>query len=668
MSGFFEEVKRRKVYRVAVAYVIAAGGIIQLGSAAFPAWELPNWALRLVIVLLLVGFPIALILAWAFDVTPQGIQATPEVAVPRTHRRRNVIMLAATGVILSAIAGFFLLPRISSAHKIDKSIAVLPFENLSDDKENAYFADGIQDDVLTNLSKIGDLKVISRTSVMPYRGKASNVREIGKALGVGAVLEGSVRRVGNRVRVNVQLICADTDEHLWAEDYDRDLTDVFAIQTDLAQKIADALQAKLSPGEKSQMERKPTENGEAYLAFVQAHNLSCAFEDFDKLKQSEQLFERAIDLDPNFALAIARYSQLESWIVHTFDPTAARREKARTLAERALQLQPDLPEAHLARGVSYYYGDNNYDAALREFEIAQRGLPNESEIYLYSGAIQRRQGKWAESTANLEKAVSLNPKDAWPLQNLTDNYAMQRNYEKANKTIDRALALDPTAVGPLEVKSKLAIFEKGDFSVAEKAFDALKSVPMSKEQKLEITGSQIDVFLLERKYQEALQAAESVPDDEIAAFLPHVWSKYFYIGFARKALGDEPGARAAFLKAKTAAEEQVKRSPDVEKPHIQLAKVLAFLGERDAALAEAQRAAELLPESKDAFGGPEVMEDVAQVYAILGEKDRAIEVLNGLLSRPSAMTVEILKVNPIWDPLRNDPRFQALIDKYGAKA
>jgi TolB-like protein/Flp pilus assembly protein TadD len=667
MSGFFEEVKRRKVYRVAVAYVIAAGGIIQLGSAAFPAWELPNWALRLVIVLLLVGFPIALILAWAFDVTPQGIRATPDVAVPRTRRRRNVIMLVATGVIVSAIAGFFLLPRISSARKIDKSIAVLPFENLSDDKENAYFADGIQDDVLTNLSKIGDLKVISRTSVMPYRGKASNVREIGKALGVGAILEGSVRRVGNRVRVNVQLICADTDEHLWAEDYDRELTDVFAIQTDLAQKIAEALQAKLSPGEKSQMERKPTENGEAYLAFVQAHNLSCAFEDFDKLKQSEQLFERAIDLDPNFALAIARYSELESWIVHTFDPTAARREKARTLAERALQLQPDLPEAHLARGVSCYYGDNNYDAALKEFEIAQRGLPNESEIYLYIGAIQRRQGKWAESTANLEKAVSLNPKDAWPLQNLTDNYAMQRNYEMANKTIDRALALDPTAVGPLAVKSRLAIFEKGDFSVAEKAFDALKSVPMSKEQKLEITGSQIDVFLLERKYQEALQAAESVPDDEIAAFLPHVWSKYFYIGFARKALRDEAGARAAFLKAKTAAEEQVKRSPDVEKPHIQLAKVLAFLGERDAALAEAQQAAELLPESKDALGGPEVMEGVAQVYAILGEKDRAIEVLNGLLSRPSAMTVQALRVNPIWDPLRSDPRFQALIDKYGAK-
>src|SRR5207302_1503243 len=294
MSGFFEEVKRRKVYRVAAAYIIAAGGIIQLSSAAFPAWESPNWALRLVIVLLLIGFPIALILAWAFDVTPQGIRATPSVAAPRTYRRRNVIMLVVTGVIVSAIAGFFLLPRISSARKIDKSIAVLPFENLSDEKENAYFADGIQDDVLTNLSKIGDLKVISRTSVMPYRGKTSNIREIGKALGVASILEGSVRRAGNRVRVNVQLIDATTDKHIWANDYDRDLTDVFAIQTDLAHEIANALQAKLSDTEKARMERKPTENGEAYLAFVQAQNLGCAVEDFDKLKQSEQLYERAI--------------------------------------------------------------------------------------------------------------------------------------------------------------------------------------------------------------------------------------------------------------------------------------------------------------------------------------------------------------------------------------
>ena len=667
MSGFFEEVKRRKVYRVAAAYVIAGGGIIQLASAAFPAWELPNWTLRLVIVTLLIGFPIALILAWAFDVTAQGIKTTP-TALPGTHRRRNVIILVATGVIVSAVAGFFLLPR-ASAHKIDKSIAVLPFENLSDDKENAYFADGIQDDVLTNLSKIGDLKVISRTSVMAYRGQTPNIREIGKALGVSSILEGSVRRIGNRVRVNVQLINASNDEHMWAEDYDRDLTDVFAIQTDLAQKIVGELQAKLSPTEKALMERKPTENGEAYLAFVQAHDLQCAVEDTGKLKQSEQLYARAIELDPKFALALARYSQLQSWLFHTVEPTRERRQKARTLAEQALQLQPDLPEAHLAMGLSYYYGDNNYDAAQKEFEIARRGLPNESEVYLALAAIQRRQGKWAESTANFEKAASLNPKESWPLQNLAFNYEMLRNFDAANKTIDRGLEVDPGGLGLWEMKSKLAIAEKGDLSVSEKAFQAVKSMPMNNEQKLRIAGSRANVFLLERKYQEGLREAESLPDDVLhAAFEQHLSDKYYLIGFARKALQDNAGARAAFLKAKDLLEAQLKQSPDSADMHIQLAKVLAYLGEKDAALAETRRATELLPESKDAFGGPEITAGVAEVHTILGDNDRAIEILDGLLSRPSAVTVQGLKINPIWDPLRNDPRFQALLNKHGAEA
>ncbi|PYK10208.1 MAG: hypothetical protein DME61_03975 [Verrucomicrobia bacterium] len=666
MSSFFEEVKRRKVYRVAIAYVVASWALAQSLAQVLPVFDIPNSVIRAVIAVMLVGFPVALVLAWVFDVTPQGIKTTPTVASPK-QVRRNIAMLIAAGVAISAGVGFFVLPR-AFARKIDKSIAVLPFENLSAEKENAYFADGVQDDVLTNLSKIGDLKVISRTSVMPYRGKASNIREIGKTLGVATILEGSVRRIGNRVRVNVQLINTANDEHIWAEDYDRDLTDVFAIQTDLAQKIASELRAKLSPSEKAQIESKPTDNGEAYLAFVQAHNLSCAFQDFDKLKQGEQLYERAIELDPKFALAMARYSQLESWILHTFDRTPQRREKARSLAERALQLQPDLPEAHLALGYSYYYGDNNYDAALKEFEIAQRGLPNESDAYLAIGAIQRRQGKWTESTANIEKSASLNPKDSWPLQNLADNYQVLRNFDAANKAIDRGLNMNPDGVGLWEAKSKLAIAEKGDFSVAEKAFAVAKSIPMTNEEKLRIAGARADVFLLERKYEEGLREAESLPDDLFHEFQQHLSGKYFLIGFARKALQDEAGARAAFLKAKDLLEGQLKGSPDAEDMHIQLAKVLAYLGEKDAALTEARRATELRPESKDAFGGPEIAAGVAEVHAVLGENDRAIEILDGLLSRPSAVTVQGLKVNPIWDPLRNDPNFQALLTKYSGKA
>jgi TolB-like protein/Tfp pilus assembly protein PilF len=667
MTGFFEEVKRRKVYRVAAAYIIAAGGIIQLASATFPAWELPNWSLRLVILLLLVGFPIALILAWAFDITSQGIQATPDTPAPRTRRRRNIIMLIATGVVISAATGFFLLPRVA-AHKVDKSIAVLPFENLSDEKENAYFADGIQDDVLTNLSKISDLRVISRTSVMQYRDRPTKLTEIGKALGVSNILEGSVRRSGNQVRVNVQLIDANTDEHVWAKNYDGDVTDVFAIQTDLAQKIANELRAKLSPSEKERMERKPTENGEAYQAFVDAHNLSCAMEDLTKLKQSEQLYQRATDLDPKFALALARYSQLESWMLRTHEGTSEHRDKARSLAERALQLQPDLPEAHLALGFSYYYGDNNYEAALKEFEIAQRGLPNESEVYLAIGAIQRRQGKWAESTANLEKAASLNPKDTWPLHNLALNYQRQRNFDAANKTVDRALQINPQGIGLWEIKVKLAIAEKGDFSVYEKAVEKGKSFPISDEERLKMVGDEANLLLLQRKYQQILQLGQRFPDDSFATVPSSLAMKYFAIGIAQKGLGDDAAAHSAFVKAKNIFEEQLKQKSEDLGLHIQLAKVLAWLGDKDAAIAEAQRAMDLRPESKDAFEGPEITEQVAQVYTILGDNARAIELLDGLLSRPSEVTLHALKLNPAWDPLRNDAGFQALFVKYAGKA
>jgi TolB-like protein/Flp pilus assembly protein TadD len=622
----------------------------------------------LVIVLLLIGFPIALILAWAFDVTSQGIKTTPAVAAPGSHLRRNVIMLVATGMIISAAAGFFLLPR-ASARKIDKSIAVLPFENLSDEKENAYFADGIQDDILTNLSKIGEMKVISRTSVMPYRGRTSNVREIGKALGVSTILEGSVRRAGNRVRVNVQLIDATTDEHLWANDYDRDLTDVFAIQTDLAQKISEALQAKLSPMEKARIANKPTQNSEAYLAFVQGHDFqSSSYEDLAKLKQGEEAYARAITLDPDFALAFARFSQLESWIVHSFDTSAERRAKARTLAERAIQLQPTLPEAHLALGFVYYYADNNFESAAREFEIAQRGLPNESEVYLALGAIQRRQGKWNESNASLEKAVSLNPKDTWALQNLAINYEMQRNFEAANKTIDKTLAVKPNEPGALAFKAKFAIEEKGDFETAAKIVDKLKTIPQSPEIQSKMAGEYVGLLILQRKFEEAERAAEKLPDALLNTFPGALCGKYNAIGTVKRELRNETGAREALLKAKALAEDLIKQNPDFAQAHAQLAGILARLGDKEAALTTIKHAQELLPETKDAFGGPEITVAAAEVHALLGDADGAITLLDGLLQRPSTINVPVLKVDPLWDPIRKDPRFQALIDKYGAKA
>jgi serine/threonine-protein kinase len=503
---------------------------------------------------------------------------------------------------------------------------------------------------------------------MSYRGKTANIREIGKALGVSSILEGSVRRVGNRVRVNVELINAENEQAIWAEDYDRDLTDVFAIQSDLAKKIVSELRAKLSPAEKARIERKPTKNGEAYLAFVQARNLQSAYEDLGKLKQSEQLYERAIELDPSYAVALSRYSQLQSWIVHQFERTRARREKARTLAEHALQLDPDLPEAHMALGFWYYRADKNYAAALREFQVAQSGLPNEAEVYLGIGGIRRRQGNWAESTANFEKAVDLNPQDTWSLQNLAFNYQMLRNFAAANNIMDRALKVDPNGLGLWEVKARLAVDEKGDLSVAGEALTVINSLPASSdEQKIEIAVARKKILQLLRKYRELLQGMEDVPDPVFESTPGALGEKYYGIGVARKALHDEAAAQAALLKAKTIAEAQLKQSPGDARIHALSAKVLACLGEKEGALLEAQRATELLPESKDAFGGQEITASVAEVHAILGNNARAIEILEGLLSRPSWVAVGGLRVDPVWDPLRNDPRFQALLNKYGRK-
>ena len=665
MSGFFEELKRRKVYRVAAAYIIAAGFIIQIGSAVFPAWELPNWAFRFVVVLLLIGFPISLILAWAY-VTSEGIRTTPTSFGPGTHRRRNVIMLVVIGVIVSCAAGFFLLPR-ASARKIDKSIAVLPFQNLSDEKENAYFADGIQDDILTNLSKIGDLKVISRMSVMSYRGEGvRNAREIGKTLGVATLLEGSVRRSGNRVRVSVQLINAGTDEHIWAEDYDRDLTDVFAIQTDLAQKIGAALQAKLSPTEKARLDNRPTQNPDAYLLFVQAHDYASQKDMLrDTFLKAEPLFEQAIKLDPKFAAAFAGLSMVESWIYHSFDPTPGRREKARLNADESLRLQPNLPEGHLALGFSYYYGDRDYERALAEFEIAKRDLPNEAQAYMAIGAIQRRQGKWAQSTANLEKAAALDPKNSSVLLNLGYNYMAARNFEAADKVFDRGIEAAPESFGSRALKSELAIRWKGDFSVAEKE---LASVPPGVDPQGLVTLGRAGVLTLQRKFKEALQVIQQFREETLTIRAGASCPKASLEGTLYLYLDDKVNAHSAFERARIIAERLVRESPDDAARHGQLGLILAGLGQKDAAIAEGKRAVELLPESQDAFDGPDVTAVLAQIYAWTGEHDQAFGLLDHLLVVPNGITIPGLKLDPIWDPLRKDPRFEALVDKYSAKS
>src|SRR5438034_4049180 len=664
MSGFFEELKRRKVYRVAIAYVIASWALAQGLAQVLPVFDIPNSAIRSVIALMLIGFPVALVLAWVFDVTPQGIRTTSTPGVPVARRRRNLIILIALGVVISVGTGFFLLPR-ASARKIDKSIAVLPFQNLSDEKENAYFADGIQDDILTNLSKIGDLKVISRRSVRSYRGDGvRNAREIGKALGVATLLEGSVRRAGNRVRVSVQLINANNDEHIWAEDYDRDLMDVFAIQTDLAQKIASALQAKLSPNEKARLDRQPTKDSDAYLLYLQAHDHANRPDRFrDTSLKAEELFEQAIKLDPNFALAFAGLSMVQSWLYHEADPTPARREKARLNANEALRLQPELPEGHLALGFSYYYGDRDYQRALAEFEIAKRDLPNEAQAYIAIGAIQRRQGKWTESTANFEKSVSLDPKNANVLFNFAFNYMAQRDFQTADKLFDRAIAADPQSFAAHGMKSALAIAWKGDVGFAE---NQLSSVPPGFDPDGLVTSARAGVLTLQRKFAEALRVTQQFRGETLTNPERAPCPKAFLEGRLYLHLGDKEKAHAAFEQARPVAERLVRDAPDDAARHAQYGAVLAGLDQKQEAINEGKRAVELLPESEDAFDGPIITASLAEIYTWVGEPDEAFRLLDHLLTVPNGLTVPTLKLDPTWDPLRKDPRFQALVDKYAA--
>jgi TolB-like protein/Flp pilus assembly protein TadD len=661
LNGFFCELKRRKVYRVAAGYFVVGWLLIQIAATVFPPLELPAWALRLVVVTVLAGFPIALVLAWAFDVGPGGIEFTaPAEDCPPALRpkQRNVYILAALGVLIAVGAGALLWPR-TVGGKLDKSIAVLPFDNLSNDPENAFFADGLHDDVLTSLANVGDLKVISRTSVLPYRGKGHNMREIGKALGVTAILEGSVRRSGNRIRLVVQLIDARTDQHLWAEDYDRDLTDVFAIQSALAQEIAKQLKAKLSADEKARMETKPTENNQAYMLYVRARPLATG-SNTEQRKDAIPLFEQAIQLDPNFALAHAQLSRLQSWIYFSIDPTEARREKAKASLDEALRLKPNLAETHLALGFYHYYCERDYERALKEFNTARDGLPNDPEVIRAIGAIQRRLGRWERSTTSYRSAVSRNPKDAVLIRNLGLNYVATRDYEAAAKTFDRAVALAPQDFEIKALRAWVDVYSKGDFT---RFHRLLAESPEGPNTSPVAALARFNVQLFERKFDEALASLARTPFDNMRGETSAPLPKSFLAGQVHRAKGDAEQARAAFEQALPIAERALADSPEDASRHSLIGLIYAGLGREKEAIAAGRRAIEIMPETKDALSGPILIVSLARILTMVGAHEEAISLLDRSLKTPAGITVSELRFDPTWDALRGDPYFQKLLEK-----
>jgi TolB-like protein/Tfp pilus assembly protein PilF len=664
MSGFFEELQRRKVYRVAAAYIVTAGFLIQIASAAFPAWELPNWSLRLVIVLLLIGFPIALVLAWAYDITPQGIQGTPTRGI---HRRRNLILLIALAIIISASAGFFLLPR-AVRDKIDKSVAVLPFQNLSSDPDNVYFADGIQEEVLTRLTKIGDLKVISRTSTQGYQSEPGNLAEIAKQLGVANILEGSVQKAGNQVRVNVHLVNLQTGSQLWAETYDRKLSDIFSVETEIAKGIAESLQAKLTGREEQALAAKPTNNPQAYDAYLRG----LAFEarsnySGDALFKAIDFYDLAVRLDPNFALAWARLSFAHALLYsNRSDTTAARRDAAKEALENAQKLQPNTPETLLSTGYYQYWVLHDYGLAKATFGRVSKMLPGNSDVLYALGAIARSEGHWDESVAYWERGLALNPRNTALLTEVAFTYAALRQFPKAEKLYDRALDILPNELSLMALKASIYQAE-GNLQ------EAAKSLVQVNAQ----TNSDVAVRIrltqwrLERNHTEATQWVQA-RQDRLRLFSGiDKGTKQLGNALVHRVAGDTAQAKAFAEQARNTIEPLRKEQPDNAFVAAALGVAYAMLDEKESALNEAQRAITLVPSNKDRLSGPAFEENLALVEMIIGENTRAIATLTRLLQTPyggwlyspTPITPALLRLDPIWDPLRADPVFQKLCEE-----
>jgi TolB-like protein/Tfp pilus assembly protein PilF len=588
----------------------------------------------------------------------------------RRAQLRSATIGAALLLLAAVVAAFLILSKRSGRLTSvipEKSIAVLPFENRSEDKANAYFADGIQDEILTRLSKIADLKVISRTSTQHYKSAPENLREIGRQLGVAHVVEGSVQKIGDAVRVNVQLIKAASDSHLWADTFDRKLTDIFSVESEVAKTIADQLQAKLTGQEEQVITAKPTENGEAYDAYLRglAYNLKTATTPANSLGAQKYLRE-AVRLDPKFALAWALLSYVDArgYLQLTLQPTDALREEARQAAETALNLQPNLAEALVAKGYYHYACLKDYDTAMRYFEQARQSLPNSSRIPELLAYVARRQGQWNRSDSYFNEAERFDPRNV----NLLGQHAVSlwacRRFPEAIRKLDQVLDITPDDLDTLVQKAAIAQAE-GDLpraSVLLAPLHPLTNNPGALE-------TQVYQAILERQPGAAIPRLNEVmakPDPALGYLNSEL---RFWLGWAQEVAGDHASAQQTWRQARSELESFLKEQPENFVVIGDLALINAGLGEKDAALTFAERAMAVIPLEKDAMHGTIPIEVLARVTAQTGEPDRAIAAIQKLLSMPAGgplasnmpLTPELLRLDPMFDPLRNDSRFQKLV-------
>jgi TolB-like protein/class 3 adenylate cyclase len=603
---------------------------------------------------------------------PSKLQA---IRKHRIHVRWATV--AAALVVLGAIVGgvFDLArrPTTSALRVPDKSVAVLPFENRSEDKANAYFTDGVQDEILTDLAKIADLKVISRTSVLQYKsGGARNLREIAQQLGVANVVEGSVQRSGSRVRVNAQLVDARNDAHLWAQTYDRDLADVFAIQSEIAKAIADQLQAKLSPAEKNAIEQRPTSDLTAFDQYSRAKTLilTSSLGSGDRnLLPAVELLNSAVARDPSFHAAFCQLVFAHDQLYAVFgDHTPAHLGAAEAALGRATELRPNAPETHLARGTHLYQAFRDYKGALSELEAARTGLPNDPRIPELTGYILRRQGKHEEGLRALEWAVALDPRNSLILSQLAISYDYLRRCPEEKAALQRVLEITPDDIAVASRRAYVDLDWRADTAPLHQFIDRL--LEERPATLADVADSWFDCALAERDWVAAEQALTALGNNSFWSDGPIRLSREFGEGLLAHAMRDDARARKAFTTARIEQEQLVQSQKDYGPPLCVLGLIDAALGNKEAALQEGRRAMELLPVEKDAIDGEALMAYFALIAAWAGAKDLALQQLATAAPKPGAVLIAsygVLKLLPFWDPLRGDPRFEKIVASFAPK-
>lgn len=670
IQGIIQELRNRRVFRVAAVYLGVAFAILEAADILIPMFGLPQIIVVITLCVLMIGFPIATTLAWHLQVTEEGIRRSPKSGEKQDARQKPLTSNAIIILLLLVIAILLMFPRSNSVTTSElvtnsepveildaKAVAVLPFTNFSASEEDAYFADGIHDDILTQLSKIRDLRIISRTTMIKYKATDLSISEIAREVGAANVLEGSVRRAGDQIRIVAQLIEAQTDDHLWADTYDRQYADIFSIQTDVARKIASALRSTLTPEEERELENIPTRNMDAYDYFLRGNTYWYTKTTKEGNLRAAAMYQKAVDLDPMFGLAYARLSIVHSVLYQAqeWDPTPERKAMAKSTLEKAKVLIPNHAETHFAQGVFHDWCENNSAAALKEFQNASDLDPTKGEFAQHAGALLFSLGEWEKAEKYLKIAVETEP-DAIGNNGWWAGFnELMRNHTIAETYYLREIQVNPENAQVYRWLSSVYIY---GFNDSERAKKILDDGLLVAEESAFLKGVKFWYLLDERNYNEALDLAEEY----------HTNSSFYYEGIVKYLLEDEIGMTQALDSALQIGVRRAKENPSNAFTYSRLALIHALLGNKQAAISSAREAMEIQPVSTNAIFGPAHVYRLAEIYSILNEADKALTTLNELLSSPNDVTTIRITLNPFFDSLRDHPDYLKMISKYRQSA